>query len=1843
MKKFIMMVIATLLMLPSHMMADSYTVLWKQYERAQQKDLPKTSMNVLKKIIAKAQADKRYGHLLKAELLHGSLANQVSPDSLTVEVERLVANMHKAERQDPVLAAVYQSSLGRLYRENERLSDNSKELSEEYYRKSLSHPDLLAAHKASEYVPMVIEGIDSKIFGNDLLHVLGMEAEAYGMLHDYYQKQNNRPAACITALLRVRQDRDGDVMQVRKSKYLLTIDSLIDHYKDLSVAGELAIERYRFMEQAVDASAESKINYINYALAQWGAWPRMNILRNAKARLTLPMFHLSLGESVQIPHQERQVVIMQICNIDQLDMSVWRLNLKGDTSLHPNDPRDYAKIKTHIVSKTPVYTASKRYVGLPDYQVMRDTMTIKGLPIGVYLVEMTTTNKSIKPQRALLRVSDMYLMSQTLPNNRVRLVAVSATTGQPLPNAKIRITNGNNYDNKRHSKTLTCNAQGEVVHQMGRSSYQSIYPYTDEDQACAETYFNAYGQFPKDRIPVRPQVELYTDRSIYRPGQTVHAAAIVYRRVDDERTEAVAHQAMTLTLRDANYKVVATKEVVTDDFGTASTDFVLPSSGLTGMFSLRTNFGNNGYEYFSVEEYKRPTFQVSFDEVKEKYQAGDTVNVVGHVKSFAGVPVQSAKVSYTVVRKPAMWWFYRMNKDREVMVTKDTLVTDGDGRFTVPVPMEMPDDYSHHVARYYSFEVHVTVTDAGGESHSAETRLPLSDKPTLLTCNLPAQSLRDSIPPVTFRYINNAGQPVDGQVNYTIDGHAYSVKTNEPTVLGLKNLSSGEHHLVAICGNDTLDQKFVIFSLDDKKPVVKTSDFFYATSDTFPHKDKPVYLLFGSSDKQVHVVYTMIAGDRVIDSGTLEINNQLIKKKLTYLPQYDKGLLVNYAWVKNGKLYSHRQMIQKPQPDKRLMVTWKTFRNRLTPGQKEEWSLQITKPDGSPAQAQLMAVLFDQTLNEIRKHDWRLNTTYHPALPFTQWSGLNFTEANLYGDAPIVSLRERNLDFSRFDDVFASFDPRDEVFLTGYVPGIKIRGTRAMKAMPLSAMAKQSGAMMLKSTAGGGNAREEFADDTASPALPELSQPQQPASRMSVRENLSETAFFFPALLSDDKGNVSLKFTLPESITTWQFMGLAHDKAMRHGTLKDEIVAQKTVMVQPNMPRFVRMGDHAMLSTRVINTTKRVMKGIVQLELLSPETEDVVFNKQQFCRLQPDTTVSVAFDFDVTHLLAAHPQLSLLIARVTVSGKGYSDGEQHYLPILPEKEWVTATVPFTLHAPGTKTIDLKQLFPVDDAANRLTIEYTNNPAWLMVQALPSMGTPDGDNAISLSAAYYANSIGRYLLNEAPQLKSTINMWKQEMGSETSLMSSLEKNQSLKTMVLEETPWVADANKESEQKQQLVTFFDPNTMDYRLNSTLDKLSKLQNPDGSFCWWKGMSGSRYMTTAVVKMLVRLNVLIGKQQVTTPIIRQALAYLDKKAAEEVAQLKELKAKGSKNLAPSEAACDYLYIHALAERPSTSTVKYLVDLLAKKPSALTIYGKANSAIILSQYGKQVLAKEYLQSINEYSVYKEEMGRYFDTPRAQYTWCDYRLPSQVAAIEATKRLRPSDPSIEEMQRWLLQSKRTQAWDTPINSVNAVFAFLHGATEKLTQSSQDAVIKLDNQPVDLPKATAGLGYVKVSKSGKDVRTLAVSKTSAGTSWGAVYAQFMQKSTEVASQSSGIKVTRTLLYNGKPATNLKVGDRVTVRIEIEADRDYDFVQLQDKRAACLEPIGQLSGYHQGYYCAPKDNATNYYFDRLGKGKHRIETDYYIDRAGTYQTGICTIQCAYSPEYNGREAAKTLNIQ
>ena len=757
------------------------------------------------------------------------------------------------------------------------------------------------------------------------------------------------------------------------------------------------------------------------------------------------------------------------------------------------------------------------------------------------------------------------------------------------------------------------------------------------------------------------------------------------------------------------------------------------------------------------------------------------------------------------------------------------------------------------------------------------------------------------------------------------------------------------------------------------------------------------------------------------------------------------------------------------------------------------------------------------------------------------------------------------------------------------------------------------------------------------------------ATTTQLRENLNETAFFFPGLTTDDKGNVAMKFTLPESVTTWQFYGLAHDQNMNHATLSGETVAQKTVMVQPNMPRFVRSNDKTTLQARIANTSEKAVNGTARMVLTDPETDKEVYRKEVKFSVKANETTVVDFPFDMKSVAND----GLLVCRVTAFGHAFSDGEQHYLPVLPDKELVTNTVAFTQNGAGTTNIDLEALFPVKSNTNRLTVEYTNNPAWLMVQALPTVATTDREDAISLATSFYANSIGRNIMTSSESIKKVVELWKNEKGDETSLQSSLEKNSELKQLVLEETPWLVQAERESEQKRLLTSFFDESLIDYRCSDVISKLQRLQTSDGSIAWWKGMDGNSNITVSVLTTLVRLNAMIGNQQQTSAIISRAFTYLAKEVAREVVKLKKYEAEGSKNLCPSNMALNYLYASAIAHRKCSASEKsdnaYLIGLAAKQNGALSIYEKAMMAVIMAQYQHTEEANDLLQSLKEYTVYDEEKGRYFDTNKAQYSWCDYRIPSQVAAIEALQLLNPDDhQTVSEMQRWLLQSKRTQSWDTPVNSVNAIYAFMKGNTQTIADTdAPQTTLKINGTKLQTPKATAGLGYVKTAQTGSDMRSFTAEKATDGVSWGAVYAQFMQPITDIAASQSGLTVVRQFIVDGKPLAGEDVtinkGDRVTVKITIRAERDYDFVQVSDKREACLEPAQQLSGYRNGYYCTPKDCTTNYYFDRFAKGTHTIETTYYADRSGTFHSGSCTVQCAYSPEYSARAAASTVTVK
>ena len=522
-----------------------------------------------------------------------------------------------------------------------------------------------------------------------------------------------------------------------------------------------------------------------------------------------------------------------------------------------------------------------------------------------------------------------------------------------------------------------------------------------------------------------------------------------------------------------------------------------------------------------------------------------------------------------------------------------------------------------------------------------------------------------------------------------------------------------------------------------------------------------------------------------------------------------------------------------------------------------------------------------------------------------------------------------------------------------------------------------------------------------------------------------------------------------------------------------------------------------------------------------------------------------------------------------------------------------------------------------------------------------MAVADSKNAITQAVGFYANTLGKHIMGLSPNIRETVAKWNKESLEQGSLTSSLEKNEELKDLLLNETPWVGKANEESEQKRNLAGFFDEHLMSTRINSQLTMLRSLQNGDGSWSWFEGMMGSPYITAEVAELFVRLNKLAGKQEATSDMLNAAMGFLGNELIKEVEYIKKYKLHNSM---PSEMAMQILYTFALDGREQEDSVRkaadYLVSLFEKKSPKLTIFGKARSAVILSYFGRITTATKYLESVEQYSVVTEEMGRYYDTRKAQYSWRSYNIPTEVAAIEAFKMLKPAEVNIvDEMRKWLLQQKRTQMWDTPINSADAVYAFLHGHEESL-DNGVNSTITIDGEEVKTSEATAGLGYVKAAMSAEGKNTLKVDKTSTGTSWGAVYAQYMQEATAVDNLSSGIKVTREIRSDKK---ELHVGDKVKVRITVKTERDYDFVEVIDRRAACMEPVSQLSGYHFGYYIAPKDYTTTYYFHKMPKGTYVIEAEYYIDRAGTYDTGTCKVQCAYAPEYSATGKALTIEVK
>ena len=1889
--RYLSLIVLLVMSVFAPMQAQTYDNLWKELEVLERKDLPKSVISEAMKIYDKAKAEQNVPQMMKAYLTAMQYRSLLTPDSLKVDMNGLEQWASQTGSMED--KAILYSILGEMTMP----ADVKKGLG--YLQASLKDKDRLLLIPVEKLRPMVRVGEASKRYFRDNLYNL-LARRAIQIMQQYRWQaaakanQTNSLSVDMTDMDQFVTyqfvpvsdcDLTAAVMQTYQSLlkaydteteregWLLTgIDALNYLYRNFSgnfsndvcqqelrkwihtyPAVKTVPEAYLALAQFLQYQNNQveRLRIVREGIAGYPRYEGINQLKNIEKEILNASLSLEIATAYP---GEQQSVKVNYKNLTGITLQLYKVNLPVTSAVLQNRT-------THFESKYARLQREEHFSLKPttDYLNVDTTLTIQAPQAGIYFLKAVPDGKKGVSDGTLMNVTALKTIYRPLPDGTLELVVVDAVSGQPVSEAEVTIytEKGGGYSPQQ---TYQADKQGTLKLDFLNSNKYWYNAHTAADNAMPilNLWKNDYYYKESKKKEV---LQLFTDRSIYRPGQTVYVSGLAYE-MEKDSTRVLADKKYTVSLYDANNNETGKVEVRTNGFGSFSGQFVLPSPCLTGYFSLRAADTSVS---FKVEEYKRPTFDVTFEPVKVEYQVGDSIEVVGMAKTFAGAPVQNARVHYNISRSYAWVWRFM---GRGSARWEGEAMTDADGKFSVPVHFEIDSDRRESPLWYYTYNIQADVTDGAGETQQANLSLPLGSTSMVLNMdNLPDNLVKEKKLEIKLTAMNLSGEPVDTPVTYQVvemeeqkDGQEKegrkvltgTVEANKSFVPeAIYALPSGNYRL-KLSAKDTqgrectASKNFLLFSLNDKRPPFVITDWFYQDGLEFDAAS-PATVYIGSSEKNVYLLYDVFAGNKRLESKRIELSDSVVSFRFPYKKEYGDGILVSMAFVKDGRLYSHNARIMKPAPEKKLQLKWTTFRDKLRPGQQEEWKLTVLYPDGRPAEAEMLATMYDASLDKIYSaHKLDFGVDFHYVVPLTYWNTSYMRNAYLYVDFPLKRLRAVPLEYS---ELIIPSTGRMEAMVVGYggspratlAGALKIRGRSAANAV----MNQEAVTDMVL--------QEEMVETSAQEKV-EMGSSEELAETgdIQIRENFAETAFFYPQLRTNEKGEVSISFVLPESLTRWKFMGLAHTRNVDYGKIEATATASKEFMLQPNMPRFVRVGDKANIAASLMNLSDKGVKGTVRMELFNPETEKVFYSQKQKFDVKGGETGHVNFTFEVSDKYA------VMACRMVADGDTFSDGEQRYIPVLTDKQWVTETVPLNVNGEGAHTFSLENLFNKHSktaSEQRLTVEFTAHPAWYAVQALPVVAHPQNEDALSWATAYYAHSLAAYIVKENPRIKQVFDSWKAQGGTKETFMSNLQKNQELKNILLAETPWLAEATNEAEQKQRIATLFDLNTMNSQLAVSVEKLGELQNADGAWSWYKGMQGSRYVTTQVMEMLVRLNALTHQDADSRmqPMIQKGFEYLGKQAAEEYKSMKEAEKKGAVGIRPSEQVLRYLYICALdGKAPVDEKVnRYFIDKLSGEGKELTIYGKALGAIILQQSGKVAEARLFMQSLMEYSVVTDEMGRYFDTPKARYSWFSYKIPTEVAAMEAIQRITKDTKAIDEMKRWLLKQKQTQTWETPIATADAVYALMATGASDLLANTGGVEITLGKEVIRTP-ADDAIGYIKKTVSGDvmNIKKVRVDKEGAGMGWGAVYAQYLESMDQIGEQGNGLSVSRQL-YKGDEALNesvpLKVGDKITVRLTVKADRDMDFVQIKDDRAACMEPLQAVSGFRWGnglgYYQATKDASTQFFIDQMRKGTYVIEYQVYVNRTGEYQAGIATVQSAYAPEFGGHTGGYRVMVE
>jgi len=1771
------------------------------------------------------------------------------PDSFFTDV--LLLKQEIKEQKDSAAKAVYSATLAHILvknahigqsrkRETESHPDSVAEWSrEEYmqhaislYNSALQDLELLHNTPTKDWLPLVKRGEDENLYNSSMLAVVikAMHRDfryenrksynllSYATLIQFYENHELREGAfrlCMDSL-------DWVWKHEEKEKYLL---QLKEDYQNQSFCDEVYCKLSELKNKD-----EEKLQILEEGLK---LYPKSNRIKNEIEVLKNPLLTCGIPNCMY-PGEEIEVEIENGRNMRGVRLITYRL--PDDFSEDEDD--DWDEVLADVLRagkqvKKEVFTFAPH----SDFETWKDTLRMQApSDFGYYgmviePIHKGRITKDYDEKRKLCRfyVSKLRALRIGLPNKQTQIVVVDGKSGKPEQGVSVKVMLEQNIKARKSYTEYITDERGKVTFDAPISKDEIRVGISKGDDRFSTMALLrsrlGYTNYDPEEYEVE-QLRIYTDRSIYRPGQTVYMGGVAFHQKGKE-TAIVAGEECLFTFSDRKGNKLAERWIKTDEFGVISDSVSLPKDAAPGNYRIRVG---GTYSSVRVEEYRRPTFSVEMDPAPAVSFPADSIHLTGKAVTYSGVPVVNARVTGKASFYAGFWGW---RGDAIEKVLKDTLYTDAEGRFKVGLPLS----YIQEDIRYgASLTLDVDVLSQQGETEQGNITVRMSSRPYVLNGNVLARQDKDALRSWIFGLYSSTGAKVDGDIVCRIlegkdtEKARLVIPANKPvTPDELKTLPSGVYKVIAEYVNDKdtirYEQKIELFSLADTRVISKEDVFMYTPCDTFAI-GRTAKVQIGTPLKDVWMYCTMLHHDKIVLDTLMCLSDTAFVWDIPYKEEYGDGVRLE-AYLYNGKDFcGERLNLHLALPKKELTKRWETFRDRLRPGQQEEWRLSLRKPDGKPAHANVLLSMYDASLDAILKHKIGFELNYMHRISSLSYLGgwypykhfvdfrfeligykakysWIFSEFNR--DYMLDPSSSKNISLSRSGRFGLNIPTREYSGAAQRFPPLMAKANRSVSATAVMAAAPEAAGLEFESVdealkgqiAGLDVVKNSNAlDKGTTMRLRGVGTEEEADEKAYVRSNLSELAFFRPTLRTDANGEVKISFTLPESLTSWRLLGFAHDKDLFTTPIDETIVAQKELMAELYLPRFLRSGDEASFTASIRNVSERLQQGKASCVIMDAATEKVLARFPVQFRL--DASRDTVYTFPVGSL----DNHNALLIKWVAEGTDYSDGEQRQLPILSDLEDVTETRAFFVSGKGTSKFNLESLFAHNhpSATNRnMVVEYTARPAWLALKALPSLFTPHCKCVLCTSAAYYATSMAQHILRQVPDADE--------------LVDSLHYDGMI-------------------------------SLDYRM-SLLSSLSALQRSDGAFVWFPGMGANTYLTFEVAYQLARLRHVGVASDAATVVadrmLKRAVDYLAKDAHKELKDLKDKKDKQITNY-----GLRYLYILSLTDVALTAEQKkdqkLLIELLQPAEGReYTIEEAALAAIVLKRNSKDKLAERYLEGLDKKLTHPD--GYYISYISGSFTSINRKVQTHVQVMEAFQEVKPSEEQLlNGMTEWLLQQKRTQQWDEPVKTVNAVYALLLDGSQPLEKGNSDVLKLREGQKTHtFVTPHTSVGYLRDSLSVSVPKELRIEKNEKGLSWGAVYANYQMPLDSVRASWQGFHIRREV-----SSLQPKVGDRLHVRYTITADRDCEFVQLTAPRSAAAEPDASLSGYRYqnglGYYRQIRDDRTEYYFDRMPKGTYVIEEDWLISRTGNYQMGSTVIKCLYAPEFRSFTSSDRVNI-